>query len=269
MEDLTEVQKQFVAAVLIIGLFVVFIKVLYERITGERFTLFNVFHPIQPIKVKERHFINSFLIPYQTFSQKDKKRFLKRFAWFKSKKHFVFYGDIENKEEIKAYVSASAVLMTLGMKSFSFQNSIVRIIIYPSKYYSNIAKQHHIGEYNPRLKTLVFSAEDLKQGFKIPNDNINLGIHEVGHALFFEKRTNSSWEARKFKVGLVKLKSVFNADDFQDRITESKHIRAYAKTNFVEFFAVLLETFFENPEGLEQEFPKLHFYLKKMLNYHF
>lgn len=267
MEDLTETQKQVAAIILVFGLFLVFIKAIYEHVTHERFTFFNLFHPIKDISAKERHFIASFLVPFQTFNAVQRRRFLKRFAWFKSKKPFVFYGEIENKEEIKAYVAASAILTTLGLKSFQFQNSISRIIVYPSRYYSNRSKRHHLGEYNPRLKTLVFSAEDLKQGFKIPNDNLNLGIHEVAHALLFEKWQKSSWEAKRFRVGLTKLRTVFNTPDFEQRISSSNCLREYAKKDFMEFFAVLLESFFENPEDLRKEFPELYFYLNKMLNY--
>ncbi len=267
MEDLTDAQKQIAAIILVVGLLFVFVKALYERFVHEQFTFFNLFHPVKPINAKERNFIASFLVPFRTFNPEQKRRFLKRFTWFKSKKQFVFYGDIQNEEEIKAYVTASAILTTLGLKNFRFENSISRIIVYPSKYYSNINKRHHLGEYNPKLKTLVFSAEDLKHGFKIPNDSLNLGIHEIAHALLFEKRLKSTWEARKFKVGLTKLKTVFNSVNFNDKINNSNYIRAYAKTNFMEFFAVLVESFFENPSGLRNDFPELYFYLKKMLNY--
>lgn len=267
MEDLTEAQKQIAAIILVVGLLFVFAKALYEHFAQERFTFFNLFHPIKSINAKERHFISSFLVPFQSFSPAQKKLFLKRFTWFKSKKSFVFYGEIENKEEIKAYVSASAILMTMGLKNFRFENSISRIIIYPSQYYSNIGKQQHIGEYNPRMKILVFSAEDLKHGFKIPNDNKNLGLHEVAHALLFENRRKSTWEARKFKVGLAKLGTVFNSNGFKQKMSSSVYLRDYAQTNFIEFFAVLVESFFESPKDLEKEFPELYFYLKKMLNY--
>jgi Mlc titration factor MtfA (ptsG expression regulator) len=251
---------------LFVGLILVFLKIVYEYFTQERFTFFNLFHPVQSISAEERHFIASFLVPFQTFNSEQKRRFLKRFAWFNSKKQFVFYGDIQNREEIKAYVSASAILLTLGMRNFRFENSISRIIIYPSNYYSNINKRHHIGEYNPRLKTLVFSAEDLKHGFKIPNDNRNLGLHEVAHALLFEKRKKFTWEARKFKVGLTKLRGIFSSTDFHNRVDNSNALRDYAKTNFMEFFSVLVESFFENPIRLKRDFPELYFYLKRILN---
>jgi len=64
-------------------------KFFYEHLKDERLTFFNLFHPVKPITAKERYFIASFLVPYQNFNAAQKKRFLKRFAWFKSKKDFV------------------------------------------------------------------------------------------------------------------------------------------------------------------------------------
>lgn len=267
MEQYSETEKQVYAILLAVGLFYVFARVAYQYLTKERFTLYNIFHPVQRIKSTERHFIGEFLIPFRQFSPDQKRKFLKRFAWFKSKKPFVFYGEIENKDEIKAYVTASAVLVTMGMKDFRFERSISRVIVYPSKYYSKIAKRHHIGEYNPRLKVLVFSAEGLKEGYRIPNDNINLGIHEIAHALMFENKNKSTWEGMRFKVGLARLKVIFESPEFQQSLKNSEYFRAYAQTNFFEFFAILVESFFESPEQLELYFPRMYNYLQRMLNY--
>lgn len=267
MEQYSESEKQFYALLLAIGLLYVFAKAAYEHFAKEKFTLFHVFHPVKSIDAKERQFISNFLVPFQDFSPKEKRQFLKRFAWFKSKKPFVFYGDIQNKEELKAYVTASAVLVTMGMRNFKFQSSISRAIIYPSKYYSKISKKHHIGEYNPRLRILVFSAEDLKEGYRIPNDKVNLGIHEVAHALIIETKKSSTWEAMRFKVGLMRLKRIYETTEFQSRLKTSNVFREYAQTNFIEFFAVLLEVFFESPEGLKQSFPSIFQHVNRMLNY--
>ncbi|MCL6265000.1 zinc-dependent peptidase [Flagellimonas myxillae] len=266
---LTATQKEIAALVLAFGLLYVFARVGYQQILGERFTVYNVFHPVRRITARQRNFINSFLLPYEKFDDKQRKTFLRRFAWFKSKKPFIFYGNIENKEEIRAYVSASAVLLTMGMGDFRFERSISRIVIYPNEFYSRIGKNHHVGEYNPRLRTLVFSAEALAKGFKIPNDNMNLGIHEVAHALMFETKKKSSWEARRFKVGLVKIKSLYDMPDFQDRLSESDYFREYSRTNFYEFFAVAAENFVETPEKFKEEFVGIYNLLAKMFNMEF
>ena len=266
MEQYSETEKQVYALLLAVGLLYVFARVAYQYLTKERFTLYNILHPVQKIKSAERHFIGEFLVPFRQFTPDQKRKFLERFAWFKSKKPFVFYGEIENKDEVKAYVTASAVLVTMGMKDFRFERSISRVIVYPSEYYSKIAKRHHIGEYNPRLKLLVFSAEGLKEGYRIPNDNINLGIHEIAHALMIENKNKSTWEAMRFKIGLGRLKLIFETPEFQESLKDSEYFRAYAQTNFFEFFAILVESFFESPERLKQYFPKMFNYLQRMLN---
>ncbi|MEX0313753.1 MAG: zinc-dependent peptidase [Allomuricauda sp.] len=263
---LTETQKEIAALILAFGMLYVFARVGYQYFFGERFTLYNVFHPVKRITAKERQFITEFLVPFRQFNPEQKKAFLKRFAWFKSKKPFVFYGGITDKEKIKAYVSASAALLTLGMRDFRFEKSISRIIIYPDQYYSRIGRNHHIGEYNPKLRILVFSAADLEKGFKIPNDNRNLGIHEVAHALMFETRKKASWEARRFKVGLVRIKRIFNSAEFEKKMSNSKYFREYGNTNFYEFFAVAAENFIETPDTFKKEFPSLYDTLKRMFN---
>ncbi|WP_420604293.1 zinc-dependent peptidase [Flagellimonas sp.] len=264
---LTEAQKQIAALILAFGLLYVFARVGYQYFFGERFTLYNVFHPVKRITSKERQFIADFLVPYQQFNAEQRRTFLERFAWFKSKKKFVFYNGITNEGQIKAYVSASAALLTMGIRDFRFERSISRVIIYPNKYYSRIRKNHHIGEYNPNLKILVFSAEDLENGFRIPNDNINLGIHEVAHALMFETRNKSTWEARRFKVGLARIKKLYNQADFQENLADSTYFRAYGKTNFYEFFAVTMENFIESPTEFSKNFPDLYDTLRRMLNF--
>ncbi len=264
---LSVTEKQIAALVLAVGLIYVFLRVGYEYLTGERFTLYHVFHPVKRINSKERQFISNFLVPYHQFNPEEKKNFLKRFAWFNSKKPFVFYGGIVNQEKIKAYVSASAALMTMGFKDYRFEHSISRVIIYPDKYYSRIGRNHHIGEFNPNLKVLVFSATDLEKGFKIPNDNRNLGIHEIAHALMYETRKKTTWEAKRFKVGLARIKNIYEQEGFQKEFAESSYFRAYGKTNFYEFFAVIMENFIETPDFMSKNHPDLFKTLIRMLNF--
>ena len=266
---LSEADKAGAAVVLALGLSFVFLKALYEHYTGERFTLFNMLHPVRKITAKERHFIASFLKPYQQFDASGKRRFLKRFAWLKSKKKFVFYGNISNEEEIKAYVVSSAVLLTMGMKTFQYRNSVRRIVVYPSQYYSKINRQHHLGEYNPRLKVLVFAADALKQGFDIPNDGINLGLHELSHALCYEMRPNGKWENKRFHVGLKKLREFLKDRQAVEKLSKEAFFRDYAYRNVFEFFAILTECYVESPTRFRNLYPGLYRTLQIMYNMDF
>ena len=239
MQQVSESDKEIAAIILVVGLFIVFSKAIYENALNERLTLYNLFHPVKKITARERLFILNFLKPFYDLTPLQRKEFLVRFAWFKSKKHFVFYGNIENKKEIKAYVAASAVLLTLGLRNYRFEKSIKRVIVYPSKYYSKISKNHHVGEYNPRLRTLVFSAESLKK---------------------------NNFEAKRFQFGLAKVKELFDDESFSFRLSESSYFRDYGKTNFVEFFAVATENFVETPSQFKRDFPNLYEIVKRMLN---
>lgn len=267
MQQISEADKQLAAIILMCGLFFVLAKAIYENVAKERLTLFNLLHPVKKITAKERQFISQFLQPFHILNPDQRRTFLERFAWFKSKKPFIFYGNIENKEEIKAYVTASAVLLTLGMNNYRFEKSIVRVIIYPSKYYSKISRRHHIGEYNPKLRTLVFSAEGLEDGFMIPNDNVNLGVHEVAHALMIETLRKPSFEAKSFQVGLAKIKELFESDAFSEQLVQTTYFRKYGQTNFVEFFAVITENFVETPHMFKQDFPDLYEIVRRMYNF--
>ena len=269
MQQISDADKQVAAVILAVGLLYVFVKVVYEYYARERFTLFNIFHPVKKITAQERNFIAGFLLPYQNFNPAQRRLFLKRFAWFKSKKHFVFYGDIRNQEQIKSYVAASAILLTMGWRKFQFERSISRIIIYPDSYYSKIGRNHHIGEYNPRLRTLVFSADDLEKGFRIPNDNLNLGIHEVAHAILFEIRKSSAPDAKRFKAGLIRVRKLLEDSNFQEKLMTTKYFREYGKTNIIEFIAVATENYVESPEVFQVEFPKLYALLRGMYNFDF
>ncbi|MEO9892212.1 zinc-dependent peptidase [Aurantibacter sp.] len=229
----------------------------------------NPFVRITPLSSTDKTYLSNTFPIYSKLPQGIKEKCEKRISWFRSRKKMVFYGDVENKKELRLLLSASAVFMTLGLKQYKMRRSVLRIIIYPSKYYSRINKRHHLGEYNPRLKAVIFSADTIIQGFKIPDDNINLAMHEFGHALSFEMVKKSTWEARKFRVGLRKIKELFGHEDFREKIAASNYFRAYGLTNLQEFFAVAVENYMETPSIFLKDFPELYAIIQRMLNFDF
>jgi hypothetical protein len=147
--------------------------------------------------------------------------------------------------------------------------SIKRIIIYPTQYYSRITKQDHYGEYNPGLRTIVFSADHLLEGFRIPNDNINLAVHEFAHAISFNVANKLYIRSYVFLIGMQKMKRLFSNSDFVIKMDRTNYFRSYGKTNIHEFFAVSVENFVETPDEFEHHFPKLYIIIRRMLNFGF
>lgn len=230
---------------------------------------FNPFIKLKPLSHEEENFISDNFPIYKEFSPERKAKCNERIIWFRSKKHFVFYGDIERNEDLKLLLSATIVIMTLGLRQYRMMRSLIRIIVYPTQYYSKINRKHHLGEYNPNFKTIILSADKIWEGFDDLMDNRNLAMHEFAHALSFEMNRNSSWQGRKFRVGLRQIKKLFAQEDFLVKLAASQYFREYGLTNIQEFFSVAVENYFETPSIFKNDFPELFDELQKMLNMDF
>lgn len=163
----------------------------------------------------------------------------------------------EANETLNVLIGACATQLTLGLDSF-YLFSFDKILIYPDAYFSEIRKQYHKGEINVKANLIVLSANHFLEGIKDYNDGINLGLHEIAHAVNvneFEDENDEfihyfkEWETHA-KAEMPKIK----ADD-------NHFMRNYAATNIQEMFAVSTEYFFETPEEFSQKLPNLY---KKM-----
>lgn len=264
-----EPEYQQGALVLAIGLLLIFCWAIFRYYYKENIFLFDFFKKSAPITNQEMIFLSEFVLPYGQFNSAQKERFLKRIQWLRSKKSFVFYGEVINPEEVKLYVCAAICLLTFGFNRFQLSRAVTRIIVYPSKYHSKIRRRHHLGEYNPGLKILVFSEDTLGKGFKIPNDNMNLALHEIAHALCFETKGVNTWQARRFQVGLRSLSKKLKNTDFRQHLKKDKYFREYGFMNIFEFFAVLTECYLETPKELYSRYPELHDLVRQMYNFDF
>jgi len=229
----------------------------------------NPFIRLKPLSSEEKLLLIENFPVYEVLPQKLREKCDQRIVWFRCRKKFVFYGKVVKKDELKLLLSASVILMTLGLRDYKMTRSLLRIVVYPSKYYSRINRRHHLGEYNPGFKTVIFSADTIWEGFRIGDDNVNLALHEFAHALTFEMTRKSSWEARKFRVGLKKIKVLFLREGYAQKLADSQYFREYGLTNLQEFFSVAVENYAETPEVFSTDFPELYGIIQRMLNFDF
>ena len=230
---------------------------------------FNPFLRLKPLQPKEESLIADNFPIYLKLPTKLKEKCNNRIIWYRSRKKFVFYGTIDRQEDLKLILSASVVLMTLGMRDYKMTQSLLRIIVYPTQYYSRINRRHHLGEYNPHFKTVIFSADKIWEGFEIVDDNINLAMHEFAHALTADMMKKNSWQARRFRVGLKKIKQLFLQEAFVKKVAETPYFREYGMTNLQEFFSVAVENYVETPVEFLNQYPQLYAIIKRMLNFDF
>lgn len=229
----------------------------------------NPFIRLKPLTPKEKARVLDNFPVYGKLSEDLRRKCDERIIWFRSRKKFVFYGKPSKQKELKLLLSASAVFMTLGLKDYRLMRSLLRVVVYPSPYYSRINRRHHLGEYNPRLKMVIFSADKIWEGFAIADDNVNLAMHEFAHALCFEMTRSRTWEARKFRVGLKKIKELFLRDGYAQKMADTQYFREYGLTNLQEFFSVAVENYVETPDAFSTDFPELYTIIQRMLNFDF
>lgn len=161
-------------------------------------------------------------------------------------------------------ISGAFIQLTfgLGLNSLSTFNTI---FITPKSYAYKNNPLWFNGDVNPLSKRINLSWAAAEKGFLIPDDALNLCIHEFSHCLvfenakklygakFFKKRDFELWKTHA-KTKIIKIKA-----------KENKVLRDYAATNLMECFSVSIETFFERPEHFKIHEPKLYYSLTQLL----
>ena len=202
---------------------------------------------------------------YQKLKPKYKTYFEHRVATFIEKTEFST-RDISLNSEMKLTISAVYIQLTFGMKNYLNQ-LIQQVIIYPDVYLSTHTNEYYKGEFNPRMRTVVFSWSDFKEGIDVKNDNLNLGLHEFTHALHFATLKSDKPTHVLFNESLRNLFLSFSNETLRQNLLSSGFLRDYAFENQYEFVAVLLEHFFESPKEFKSKFPDIYLRVKQMINY--
>ncbi len=243
------------------------IELLYAKIIGKPILVYTHLK-LRKLTRKQHEFLFSGFPPYRSLNKKKQEIFGHRVLQFIDHKEFVSRGQLPIDEQKKLLISATAVMLTFGMRRYLIA-SVKRFIIYPDAYESVLNRAEHLGEYNPSLKTIVFSWKDFLKGHEIQNDNLNLGVHELAHALSYESLKVKDSGSILFSEGLYKIDKLLQSPHFLKQWQTKKYFRSYAHVNKFEFFAVCLEHFIETPNEFYKEFPKLYTILHEMLNYKF
>ena len=218
-----------------------------------------------PLKPAYRRLLEQHSAYYQLLSPYNKKRFEKRVQQFIQLKRFIPRNMPVVTDEMKVLIAASAVQLTFGLPNvflLHFQN----ILIYPDSYYSTISKRYHKGEVNPAFGMIVLSWKDFVEGLQTPDDSLNLGLHEMAHALRLENVVRNDEQNFLKPHILQQWEKESQLEREKIRNGESHFFRQYAASDDEEFFAIAVENFFERPQQFWQELPHLYQILSLLLN---
>lgn len=256
------------AALFIIIFLITTFIFLYETIGSKVLSLgewiLTGFVKLNPIQI---HILEYNFRYYQKLSPGNKLKFQRRVKFFLLNKKFYPQGGMNITEEMKIMIGACFVQLTFGLRPFKLRH-FSRFYIYPTRYYSKITNLQHVGEVQTN-GAIVLSWQHFQQGYEIPDDGYNVGLHEMAHAIKladmfdddddFEGNSLFDYKdlVRFFKIGKTEMNEI--------KKEKTHFIRKYAATNIEELFAVSVEYFFEKPEEFRIEVPHLYQILVQLL----
>jgi len=247
----------------IINTFVAFFQQIYHVITKRPFKMYPQWNK-RSLPFEKRKFLFEQVHFYKFLIPTERKAFDHRVVKFLESREFEGRENVVITEQMKLLISATAVQISFGLRSYLIKE-FAKIVVYPSAYYNKLSRRYHKGEVNPN-GIVILNWEDFYHGIQIPDDNLNLGIHEFAHTLAVQRLKNRAFRDEVFvKLFDVLMRSAAKPA-FRAQMQEHAGLRKYAQTNNMEFFAVATESFFENPEQLYKNEPKIYTLFAQMYN---
>ena len=199
---------------------------------------------------------------YVQLEQSLKEKFLQRLHHFMNSKTFIIKSN-EGFKEMPVLVSAAAIQLTFGLSDYLLP--FYRYIrIFPSEYSGDDFLKVLAG--NVEDNTITIAWNQFLKGNEDLTDGSNVGLHEMSHALYFQKLIIDGNYAKEFRKSYNSLLSECR-EASQTEIAGRKNLySAYADTNLQEFWAESVEIFFEKPTELSDQYPSVFEAMKMVLN---
>lgn len=200
---------------------------------------------------------------FQNLSSGGRERFVDRVFKFMEDKNFIGREGLVVTDEIRILISASAVQLTFGLKDYTISH-LHTINVFPRAFYSKFFETSFKG-LTTQGGILSLSWDDFKEGYCDDHDKINLGLHELAHALNIDLDEDGIFDDH-FADCFASWKTIA-ANDFEKlQKGEIAFLRKYGGRSMHEFFAVCIEHFFELPSEFKKTLPQLYWNLAFMLN---
>ncbi len=196
---------------------------------------------------------------------------------FLAEKNFEGAGGLAMTDEIRVTIAAQACVLLLGQDEPDYYPTLKSIIVYPAayvaRYRSRFAGGLHVESAGARLGeswtrgSVVLSWRDVVAGAEDDHDGKNVVFHEFAHQLDAQFGGEAQGapilkDTNQYGCWSRVLGEEFTRLRHELMMNQPHLIDAYGATNPAEFFAVVTEHFFEQPEDLRERHPELYGQLK-------
>lgn len=200
---------------------------------------------------------------YANLSANGKAKFINRLKHFLTTKKFIGKEGQLITPEIEILISGSAVQLTYGLNKFVLAY-FHTIFVYPSIFFSKLLRRELKGATFGG-GVICLSWIDFKKGYEIPDDRINLGLHEMAHALKIDVLKGDDFDSR-FAWHIDEWNKTGERELERMQLGKKSFLRNYGGKNEHEFFSVCVENFFEAPGIFKEKLPEIFEHLCLLLN---
>lgn len=200
---------------------------------------------------------------YSRLDDESKRKFRDRLKRFIADKTFKIFGPNAFRE-MPVLISAAAIQLTFGLQKFLMPH-FSTICIYPEEF-MRLSPDICLLEGNVGGNVINLSWKHFLEGYELPEDGQNVGLHEMAHALYYQTFVSEESVDRNFKRAYEIFEQDANKVYDREKTMKGGLYSAYAEKNFQEFWAETVELFFEKPRALRQAYPRLFETIKQLLN---
>jgi hypothetical protein len=176
---------------------------------------------------KYSYIIGSLFTYFNDLPVSSKWKFVKRVHQFRRQKKFHYIG-LEKSEEVAVLVSSSAVQVTFGLKDYEL-SYFKDIYILADAYHMDNDDELYIGHVAP--DGIYLSWKHFLYGYSYKEDNINVAVHEMAHALLYNNYFAHYGFDPNFRLNYEKF-STKTGPILADVIAKRRsYLRSYAFSN--------------------------------------
>lgn len=205
---------------------------------------------------------------YRQLDEKGKESFEKRAEHFLSAVKITGIGAVVEDID-RILIAAGAIIPVYRIADWQYIN-LHEILLYPGTFNADFDQS---GSERPitgmvghgaMQNVMIITKWELRQGFINNNDARNTAIHEFAHLIDkMDGTMDGVPEIILERKYTAKWKSMMDATIWQMK-NKGSDIDMYGATNHAEFFAVVSEYFFEQPDLFRSNHPGLHEMLERI-----
>jgi Mlc titration factor MtfA (ptsG expression regulator) len=196
---------------------------------------------------------------------------------FIAEKQFAGCDGQEISDEVRVTIAAQACLLVLNRKTDYFPN-LRQVLVYPGAFVIERLRAEPSGVLQEQRQVLsgeswthgqvVLSWEDALEGAAIVDDGRNVVIHEFAHQLDQQKgyANGAPWLGSRHNYPRWSQVMSWEFARLQEQAATQQPalFSYYGASNPAEFFAVVSEVFFEQPQAMAAMHPELYRELRSL-----